>query len=129
MDRKAVAREFTAAADTQFGGAANPFREAGLVAIILDAVTIWVRQLLPVSVANALLRGVKPLLVQVCGDFAGTIWLGSGLRPDFSQSGCEPMSSSMSLHEDLEDSRLLCGIILICRDARVRRELPERWRS
>jgi hypothetical protein len=62
MDRKAVAREFTAAADTQFGGAANPFREARLDAIILDAVTIWGHQLLPVSMANALVQGVKPLL-------------------------------------------------------------------
>jgi hypothetical protein len=47
MDRKAVAREFTAAADTQFGGAASAFRVAHLVAIILDAVTTWGRQLLP----------------------------------------------------------------------------------
>jgi hypothetical protein len=43
MDRKAVAREFTADADTQFGGAANPFREARLVAIILGAVMMWGR--------------------------------------------------------------------------------------
>ena len=82
IDHKAVAREFTAAADTQFGGAASAFREAHLVAIILDAVTIWGRQLLPVSMANALLRGVKPLLVQVCGDFAGTIRAyAAALRP------------------------------------------------
>jgi hypothetical protein len=82
MDRKVVAREVTAAAGTQFGGAANPFREAGLVAITLDAVTIWGRQLLPVSVTNALLIGIKPLLVQVCGDFAGTLWgYAAALRP------------------------------------------------
>jgi hypothetical protein len=32
--------------------------------------------------ANALLRGVTPLLVQVCGDFAGTIWAyAAALRP------------------------------------------------
>jgi hypothetical protein len=36
MDRTAVVREFTASADTQFGGASGPFREARLVAIILD---------------------------------------------------------------------------------------------
>jgi hypothetical protein len=71
MEREAVAREFTAAADTQVGGAANPFREVRLVAIVLDD---WGRQLLPVSMANALLRGVRPLLVQVCGDVAATPW-------------------------------------------------------
>jgi hypothetical protein len=77
-----VAREFTATADTQFGGAASPFREARLVAIILGAVTMWGRQVLPVSMANALLRGVRSPLVQVCGDFARTRWAyAAALRP------------------------------------------------
>jgi hypothetical protein len=59
MGHSAVAREFAAAANTQLSRAPSPFREARLVAIILDPVTIWGRQLIQVSTANALLRGVK----------------------------------------------------------------------
>jgi hypothetical protein len=60
--------------DARGDSAANPLRETPLVAIILGAVTTWGRQLLPVSMANALLRRVEPLLVQVSGEFAGTLW-------------------------------------------------------
>jgi hypothetical protein len=83
-----VAREFAAAAGTQLGGAASPFREARLVAIILDAVTMWdVSSSL--SMANALLRGVRSVLVQVYGD----VWAyAAALRPTVvivRSCGCE----------------------------------------
>jgi hypothetical protein len=70
MDHEVVATKFTAVAVKQFGGAANPF---GSVTIMPDAVTIWQSQLIPVSMANALVRDVEPLMAQVCGDFAGTL--------------------------------------------------------
>jgi hypothetical protein len=52
MDRKAIARTFAAGADARFDIALNPFQEIVLVAVILDGVTIWARQLLAVTVTN-----------------------------------------------------------------------------
>jgi hypothetical protein len=73
MARKAVAKAFTAAADTRFDGAVNPFHNPRLVAIILDAVTTWGHQFLPVPTANALQRSVQPMLVHLRGDAAGAL--------------------------------------------------------
>jgi hypothetical protein len=69
----AVTEPVTAGRDTRFDGAVSPFHNARLVAIILDAVLIWGRQPLPVPRANTLQRGVKPLLVPLCCDAAGTL--------------------------------------------------------
>jgi hypothetical protein len=73
MGRQAITREFTAAADGRFASAVGPFQGIGLVPVILDAVTMWGRPILAITITNALLFEVEPLLVQICGNFSGTL--------------------------------------------------------
>jgi hypothetical protein len=58
MDGETAAGVFTA--DTRFDPTGEPFCEARLVAIVLDVVAIWGRELLPISMARPLLCGVEP---------------------------------------------------------------------
>jgi hypothetical protein len=73
LSRDSVAREFGQAAQQRSQSASQPFRKVRIIGVSLDAVTIWGRRLLAITIMNALLRGIAPLLVQVCGDFAGTL--------------------------------------------------------
>jgi hypothetical protein len=72
MSRPAVTRAFRDAAHERSEGASHPFRKMQVIGVFLDAVTVFGRQVLAITIMNALLRDTAPLLVQICGNFAGT---------------------------------------------------------